>query len=232
MTELTVLESLFVGVFGMGVVFLVLVGLILLLRLQSALTGSPRNKTAQTAVGDTPAAPVEAPAPPPAEAVTRPTVVPAQPAAVLTDRQSASFGRSVITANKLALTVNAKTYEVEVEEVTGVPAREAAETPRPVPAASKTAAPKPASPAPAAAPTAPAPAAKAGGELITAPVAGTVMDIKTTPGAAVKRGEILLLLEAMKMENEIVAPRDGTVKSVLTSKGAAVDTGAPLIEIQ
>ncbi len=231
MTELTVLESLFVGVFGMGVVFVALIGLILLLRLQSALTGSLQKKPAKTAVGDAPAAPAEAPAPPPAEAVISPAAAPAQPAPALTDRGSAGFGRSVISANKLALTVNAKTYEVEVEEVTGVPARETAETPRPAPA-SKPAAPKPVSPAPAAAPAAPAPAAKSGGELITAPVAGTVMDIKTTPGAAVKRGEILLLLEAMKMENEIVAPRDGTVKSVLTSKGAAVDTGAPLIELQ
>lgn len=232
MTELTVLESLFVGVFGMGVVFIALIGLILLLRLQSALTGSLQKKPTQIAVGDAPDAPSEAPAPPPADTGTLPEAAPAQPAAAPTSKQSAGFGRSVISANKLALTVNAKTYEVEVEEVTGVPVREAAETPRPAPAAQKSASPSPASPVPAAASAAPAPAAKAGGELITAPVAGTVMDIKTTPGAAVKRGEILLLLEAMKMENEIVAPKDGTVKGVLTSKGAAVDTGAPLIELQ
>ena len=58
---------------------------------------------------------------------------------------------------------------------------------------------------------------------------GNVLRIEVTQGAAVKKGQILVILEAMKMENEIVAPRDGTVAQIVTSKGATVDTGAPLI---
>lgn len=89
----------------------------------------------------------------------------------------------------------------------------------------------PATPA-ASAPTTSAPSAPvAGGDSVTSPLPGTVLDIKVSVGDSVKSGQVLVVIEAMKMENEIVAPSDGTVKAVHTSKGSAVETGAPLITI-
>ena len=89
--------------------------------------------------------------------------------------------------------------------------------------------------APAAAPaTAPAPAAPvnlAAGETVAAPMPGNILRIDVNQGDTVKEGQILVILEAMKMENEIFAPKDGTVAQVVTSKGAVVDTGAPLVII-
>ena len=88
-------------------------------------------------------------------------------------------------------------------------------------AAAPAAAPAPAAPvAPAAAPAAAAPVAAAAGEQITAPMPGTVLKVNTSQGAAVKKGDVLLVLEAMKMENEIQAPRDGVVAQVAVSKGS------------
>ena len=88
-----------------------------------------------------------------------------------------------------------------------------------------------AAPAPAVAPVAaPVAAAPAGGESVNAPMPGNILDIKVANGATVKQGDVLLILEAMKMENEIVAPCDGTVNVVVT-KGAAVETGAVLCTI-
>ena len=87
-----------------------------------------------------------------------------------------------------------------------------------------------AAPAPAAAPAAPVAAAPAGGESVNAPMPGNILDIKVANGASVKKGDVLIILEAMKMENEIVAPCDGTVNVVVT-KGAAVETGAVLCTI-
>ena len=87
-----------------------------------------------------------------------------------------------------------------------------------------------AAPAPAAAPAAPVAAAPAGGESVNAPMPGNILDIKVSNGAAVKKGDVLIILEAMKMENEIVAPCDGTVNVVVT-KGASVETGAVLCTI-
>ena len=84
--------------------------------------------------------------------------------------------------------------------------------------------------APAAAP-APAAAAPAGGEKVCAPMPGTILDVKVANGAAVKKGDILFILEAMKMENEIMAPCNGTVASLSASKGAAVESGALLCVI-
>ena len=126
---------------------------------------------------------------------------------------------------KFNITVNGKAYEVEVEEIGGVP--EAPRAPRA--AAPRAAAPVAAAPAaPAAAPAAAAPAA-AGGTSVECPMPGTVLDIKVAAGDTVKNGDVLLILEAMKMENEITAAADGKVVSVNVSKGASVDAGDVLV---
>ena len=87
----------------------------------------------------------------------------------------------------------------------------------------------------AAAAAAPAPAAApvvtGAGEPVNAPMPGNILKVNVTSGQAVKAGDVLCVLEAMKMENEIMAPKDGTVTQVLVSKGANVDTGAPLVVI-
>ena len=87
-----------------------------------------------------------------------------------------------------------------------------------------------AAPAPAAAPAAaPAPAAvPAGGQKINAPMPGTILTVNVSNGSVVKKGDVLMVLEAMKMENEIMAPCDGTVSAVSVSKGASVESGALL----
>lgn len=107
---------------------------------------------------------------------------------------------------KYRVNVNGTVFEVEIEEMTGAPA------------------------APAVAAAAPAaPAAPAGGEKITAPMPGTILTVNVTSGSAVKKGDVLMILEAMKMENEIVAPKDGTVAQIVAAKGASVESGAPLV---
>ena len=111
------------------------------------------------------------------------------------------------------VTVNGTAYEITLEAIDAADVKAA-----PAPAA-----------APAAAP-APVVAAPAGGESVTAPMPGNILDIKVANGASVKKGDVLIILEAMKMENEIVAPCDGTVNVVVT-KGAAVETGAVLCTI-
>ena len=83
--------------------------------------------------------------------------------------------------------------------------------------------------APAAAPA--APVVTGAGEPVNAPMPGNILKVNVTAGQAVKSGDVLCILEAMKMENEIMAPKDGTVTQVLVSKGANVDTGAPLVVI-
>jgi biotin carboxyl carrier protein len=88
-------------------------------------------------------------------------------------------------------------------------------------------------PAPASQPAAaPAPVLHSGTTAIKSPMPGTILDIKVTPGQSVKKGTLLLILEAMKMENEIVAPTDGVVAQVLVAKGASVATDDVLISIQ
>lgn len=108
---------------------------------------------------------------------------------------------------KYRVNVNGTVFEVEIEEMTGAPA------------------------APAAAPAPAAPAAPAGDEKITAPMPGTILAVNVTSGSAVKKGDVLMILEAMKMENEIMAPCDGTVTSVSVTKGAAVESGTLLCTI-
>lgn len=110
---------------------------------------------------------------------------------------------------KYRVTVNGVPYEVELEELTGT---------APVPA-------------PAAAP-APPPPAPAGGEQVSAPMPGTILSVNIAVGDSVKRGQVLMILEAMKMENEIMCPRDGRITAIQTSKGAAVESGTPLCTIQ
>lgn len=132
------------------------------------------------------------------------------------------------------ITVNGTAYDVAVEEMGGTPAPVAA-TPVPVAAAP---APVAAPVAPAAAPApvaAPAPAASASQEegsiVVSAPMPGKVISIKASVGAQVKKGEVVLILEAMKMENEIVAPEDGTVASINVSAGDAVEAGDTMITL-
>ena len=102
---------------------------------------------------------------------------------------------------KYNVNVNGTAYEVTVEEVKGGVA-----------------------PAPAAAPA-------GAGEQITAPMPGTILDVKVSAGQAVKSGDVLMILEAMKMENEIMAPHDGTITAVSVAKGSSVESGALLCTI-
>ena len=125
------------------------------------------------------------------------------------------------------ITVNGKTYDVAVEESNGVASAPAA-APVAAPAAP---APAPAAPAPAAAPAAPAAPAATGAEKVNSPMPGNIIDIKVAAGDTVTNGQTLLILEAMKMENEIKAPCDGTVAGVHVAKGDTVDSGALLISL-
>ena len=129
---------------------------------------------------------------------------------------------------KYKVTLNGKTYEVEVEAGKAMLVDEyEAYAPAPAaPAAAPVAAAPAAAPAP---PPAPAPAAVAAGEAVNAPMPGNILKVNVSAGQAVKAGDVLVVLEAMKMENEIVAPRDGSVAQVVVTKGAVVDTGAPLV---
>lgn len=107
---------------------------------------------------------------------------------------------------KYKVNINGTVYEVEIEEMTG---------------------------APAAAPVAAAPAAPAGaGERVAAPMPGNILSVNVAAGGTVKKGQVLMILEAMKMENEIMAPCDGKVTAVAVTKGAAVESGALLCTIQ
>ncbi len=125
---------------------------------------------------------------------------------------------------KYVVTLNGKNYEVEVEKNTAkITNTTAAAAPAAAPAPKAAPAPAPvAAPAPAPAP-APVAAAPAGGAHVTAPMPGTVLNVVAPVGTAVKAGDVILILEAMKMENDIVAPCDGTVASV-AAKGTSVNT--------
>ena len=114
------------------------------------------------------------------------------------------------------ITVNGNVYDVTVEEGTGAASAPAA-APKAVPKAAPKAA---AAPAPAAAGT--------GAVKITAPMPGKIVAVKANAGAAVKKGQVILVLEAMKMENDVVAPQDGTIASIDVATGASVEAGSVL----
>lgn len=118
---------------------------------------------------------------------------------------------------KYNVTVNGTSYEITLEVVDAADVKAA-------PAPSATSAP---APAPAPAPV----AALAGGETVSSPMPGTILSINVQNGTAVKKGDVLMILEAMKMENEIIAPCDGTIASVNVNSGASVETGATLCVI-
>jgi glutaconyl-CoA decarboxylase len=118
------------------------------------------------------------------------------------------------------VTLNAKVYEVEVEKGEAIIV-DVAELTAAAPVVA-------AAPAPAAAPVPAAAPGVAAGEVIAAPLPGTVLEIKVSAGQTVKKGQALFIIEAMKMENEIPAPRDGTIAQIVADKGSAVVTGSPL----
>lgn len=130
---------------------------------------------------------------------------------------------------KYKVTLNGKTYEVEVEAGKAVLLDEY-EACAPAPAAAPVAAVAPAVAAPAAAAPA-APVSIADGETVPSPMPGNILSVNVKQGDKVTAGQVIVILEAMKMENEITAPKDGTIVQVITSKGAVVETGSPLVVI-
>ena len=121
---------------------------------------------------------------------------------------------------KYQVTLNGKIYEVDVTETDAAITSVSQAAPAPMAA--------PASPATPAAPAAPAAPQAISGEKITSPMPGNILSVNVTAGQTVKAGEVLFILEAMKMENEIVAPHDGVVRQVLVTKGATVNTDETL----
>ena len=114
---------------------------------------------------------------------------------------------------KYRVNVNGTVYEVDVEDISGA-------APVAAPAA-----------APAAAPVAAPVSAPAGGEQVTSPMPGNILAVNVAAGDTVRKGQVLMILEAMKMENEIMCPCDGKVVSVSVTKGAAVESGTLLCVI-
>ena len=112
---------------------------------------------------------------------------------------------------KYRVNVNGTVYEVEVEEIkAGDTPVQVKETPAPVAA----------------------PAPTAGGEQITSPMPGNILDVRVNTGDSVNKGDVLMILEAMKMENEIMCPKDGRISQIAVNKGATVETGTLLCVIE
>ncbi|WP_177162312.1 biotin/lipoyl-containing protein [uncultured Fusobacterium sp.] len=146
---------------------------------------------------------------------------------------------------KYIANVNGKRYEIELERVEDYRPMTREEIAAPVTASAPivaapaapvaptpVAAPAPVAPAPIAAPAPAAAPVSAGASTVVAPLPGTILDVKVAPGQAVKTGEIVIIMEAMKMETEVVAAADGVVDSILVKKGDAVDTDATLITLK
>ena len=128
---------------------------------------------------------------------------------------------------KYELKMNGRTYEVEVELAEPMLMQEFQSY---APAVAAPAAPvAEAAPSPA---SVAAPAVSGDGQSVDAPMPGNILKVNVASGQTVKEGDVLVILEAMKMENEIMAPKGGTVTQVLVTKGATVDTGAPLVVIR
>lgn len=140
---------------------------------------------------------------------------------------------------KYIANVNGKRYEIELERVEDYRPMTREEIAAPVTASAPIVAapaapvaPAPVAPAPVAAPSPAAAPVSAGASTVVAPLPGTILDVKVAPGQAVKTGEIVIIMEAMKMETEVVAAADGVVDSILVKKGDAVDTDATLITLK
>ncbi len=123
---------------------------------------------------------------------------------------------------KYKVTLSGRTYEIEVNDGKAILLDEY-EAVAAAPAAEPAAAPAPAAAAPV------APVAAGSGDAVTAPMPGTILKVNVAQGDKVTAGQVLIVLEAMKMENEILAPRNGVISQVVTSKGSTVDTGATLV---
>ena len=132
---------------------------------------------------------------------------------------------------KFLITVNGNQYEVDVEEITqtsgaNITRTHEKETIQQAPQSSVTTIEKPA-------PVKQAPAAaKTGTELISSPMPGTILKVPVKIGQEIKRSQVLCVLEAMKMENEIVSPRDGIIADIMTTKGSTVNAGDPLVSLE
>ena len=213
--ELTIPEALLVAVCGMVVVFLMLVVLALVIIVISKLVNTVGGKTEAPK-----AAPKAAPAPAPA---------PKAPAAPAVDDNELVAVTMAAVAEESGMAPGS----FQITNMTPVAAAPAAPVAAPV-AAAPAAAPAPApAPAPAAAPApAPAPAAVAAGETaVNSPMPGNIFKVECTVGQSVKAGDVLIVLEAMKMEIEVSAPVDGTVKSISAVVGSTVNTDDLLVTL-
>ncbi len=133
---------------------------------------------------------------------------------------------------KYKVTLNNRVYEVEVEQGEAMLVDEyELKAPAAAAPAAPAAAAAPVAAAAPAAPAAPAGGALAAGEVVKSPMPGNVLKINVTPGQKVNEGDVLLILEAMKMENEVVSTKTGTVAQIVVDKGAVVETGSPLVVI-
>ena len=130
---------------------------------------------------------------------------------------------------KYLITVNGNQYEVEVEEVKDNPVSAPSLRAEPAARAAAPASAAAPAPVPASKPAAASNAVPAGAATITAPMPGTILKVNVNVGDAVKKGQVLLILEAMKMENEIVAAADGKISSVNVAKGSSVNAGDVLV---